>query len=128
MFSLKNQSHTLFEKAKLLVTFKFYRNLLNWLGGKKLSKYCIECGNELPDEAKFCVIFISQYYKDKLWTNHERKSAQSRALKENREYILPVKLDDTEIPGIRETVGYIDLRETSVEDLADITIKKLNTL
>lgn len=76
-------------------------------------------------QARFCVIFISKSYRDKLWTNHERKSAQSRAFKENREYILPVKLDDTEIPGIRETVGYIDLRKTSTEDLANITIKKL---
>lgn len=78
-------------------------------------------------QAKYCVIFISQSYRDKLWTNHERKSAQARAFKENKEYILPVKLDDTEIPGIRETIGYIDLRNNSIEDLAEITIKKLNT-
>lgn len=76
-------------------------------------------------QAKYCVIFISKFYKEKLWTNHERRSAQARAFKENREYVLPVKLDDTTIPGIRETIGYIDLRESSVEELAELTVEKL---
>ena len=79
------------------------------------------------EQAKYCVIFISKFYAEKLWTNHERKSAQARAFTENCEYILPVKLDDTEIPGIRETVGYIDLRTTTINQLIDFTLKKLET-
>ena len=75
--------------------------------------------------ACFCVIFISHRYKDKVWTNHERKSAQARALQENREYILPVKLDDTEIPGIPETVGYVDLRQQSLEEVVGMTARKV---
>lgn len=75
--------------------------------------------------AMFCVMFISKHYATKLWTSHERKSAQARAFRENKEYILPVRLDDTEIPGLRETVGYIDLRSTSVEELAKITLQKI---
>jgi len=79
-------------------------------------------------KALFCVIFISKYYATKVWTNHERKSAQARALQENREYVLPVRLDDTEIPGIPSTIGYIDLREISVEKLAEMTIQKVRQL
>jgi len=78
-------------------------------------------------QAKYCVIFISKSYAKKLWTNHERKSAQARAFNENKEYILPVKLDDTELPGMRETVGYIDLRKTSINELVDLTLRKLRT-
>lgn len=76
-------------------------------------------------QAMFCVMFLSTHYAKKRWTNHERKSAQARAFRENKEYILPVRLDDTEIPGIRETIGYIDLRETSMEDLVSLTLKKV---
>ena len=79
-------------------------------------------------QAKYCVIFISKFYAKKLWTNHERKSAQARAFEENREYILPVKLDDTELLGIRETVGYIDLRKTTINELVELTLKKLGTI
>jgi hypothetical protein len=79
-------------------------------------------------KALCCVIFISKHYAEKVWTNHERKSAQARALQENREYVLPVRLDDTEIPGIPPTIGYIDLRETSVEKLAKMTVQKVGQL
>ena len=76
-------------------------------------------------QALFCVMFLSKHYAMKRWANHERKSAQARAFKENKEYILPVRLDDTEIPGIAETVGYIDLRQTTIEDLVSLTLRKV---
>lgn len=79
-------------------------------------------------KALFCVIFISERYAEKVWTNHERKSAQARALQENREYILPVRIDDTEIPGIPKTIGYIDLRKDSIKNLAETTIQKVRQL
>ena len=79
------------------------------------------------NKARYCVIFISSHYAQKLWTTHERKSAQARAFRENKTYILPVKVDDTSLPGIRETVGYIDLQNTSLEQLTNLTIQKLAT-
>jgi len=78
--------------------------------------------------ASFCVIFISHHYATKVWTNHERKSAQARALQENREYVLPVKLDDTDIPGIPPTIGYVDFRQISIEKLVKMTIEKVKYL
>jgi hypothetical protein len=76
-------------------------------------------------KARYCIIFISEAYARKAWTRHELKSAQARAFRENQEYILPVRLDDTELPGIRETVGFLDLRSLTVSQLADITLAKL---
>jgi hypothetical protein len=76
--------------------------------------------------ARYCVIFVSESYAKKLWTRHELKSAQARAFQENQEYILPVRLDDTEIPGVRPTTGYQDLRSMSVEQVAELLLKKLN--
>ncbi len=46
--------------------------------------------------------------------------------KENREYILPVRLDDTEIPGIPPTVGYLDLRSITIEEVYEVLDKKLS--
>ena len=71
-------------------------------------------------------MFISEHYKNKLWTTHERKSMQERAFKESEEYILPVRFDNTEIPGLYETIGYIDLKNKTSSELADLVIKKLN--
>jgi hypothetical protein len=70
--------------------------------------------------ASYCVIFISQHYAHKLWTRHELRSAQARAFTESREYILPARFDDTQLPGLPETVGYIDLRHFSPEAFAEL--------
>ncbi|MBE9593850.1 MAG: TIR domain-containing protein, partial [Proteobacteria bacterium] len=66
------------------------------------------------DKAQYCVVFLSESYAKKPWTRHELKQAQARAFMEHKVYILPVRIDDTEIPGINETIGYIDLRSTPV--------------
>jgi hypothetical protein len=76
--------------------------------------------------ARYCVLFASEHYAGKVWTNHERKSAQARALDENREYILPVRFDDTEIPGLRSTVAYIDARSITQDELIALILEKLN--
>lgn len=60
-----------------------------------------------------------------MWTNHERQSAQARAIRQHSEYILPAKFDDTQIPGLLPTIGYIDLRNMASDRLADMIIEKL---
>jgi hypothetical protein len=77
------------------------------------------------EAAEYTVMFVSAAYADKLWTNHERESAQSRVFGERREYILPARFDDTEVPGLLKTTGYIDLRHKAPEELAALIIEKL---
>lgn len=77
------------------------------------------------DAARYCVLFISKHYARKVWTNHERESAQARALHAHKEYILPTRFDNTKIPGLRDTVGFISLARRSPEQLADLICKKL---
>jgi hypothetical protein len=77
-------------------------------------------------KSKYCIMFLSKYYASKVWTTLERKNAQERAFKDNIEYILPVKIDDTEIPGITSTIGYLDMRDISIEEIAELVIDKLN--
>lgn len=75
--------------------------------------------------ARYFIPFISRHYKNKVWTRHEVRTAISRAIQENEEYILPVRFDDTELDGIRPTLGFIDLRHTSPEALAEMILAKL---
>jgi hypothetical protein len=63
--------------------------------------------------ARFTIVFISQNYAAKAWTSHERQSAQARAMNEAGPYLLPVRIDDAELPGLRPTVSYIDARQTN---------------
>jgi hypothetical protein len=78
-------------------------------------------------KARFCVMFVSQEYRDRIWTNHERQSAQARALAEKgTEYILPIQIEQVELPGLRPTVGYIRFSpQRSIQDIAQVLIRKL---
>ncbi|MCD4748568.1 MAG: TIR domain-containing protein [Thermoanaerobaculales bacterium] len=81
---------------------------------------------DVYQQATFCVMIISKEYASKVWPNHERKAAQARAMRESREYILPIRVDDTLISGLLETVGYVQYPQTSVEEIAEMVIAKLN--
>jgi len=77
--------------------------------------------------SKYCLMIISEHYANKLWTNHERRAAQSKAFKQNEEYILPLRLDDTEIPGINDTIGYIEYHTIEFEELIGLIKQKINS-
>ncbi|MGD8195256.1 toll/interleukin-1 receptor domain-containing protein [Herbiconiux sp. P18] len=63
--------------------------------------------------ARFAVMFISQHYAAKPWTRLERRSVLARALNAQDGYLLPVRLDSTRLPGVRDAIGYLDgLTET----------------
>ena len=84
------------------------------LWGKDLVDHLV---NIYARKARYCVMLISKYYPLKKWTEVERRAAQDRAFRDSNEYILPVQLDDTQVPGITETKGYRDLRQHSMESL-----------
>lgn len=78
------------------------------------------------DKSRYTIMFCSKHYADKRWTNHERESAQERALRENFEYILRARFDDTDIPGLPETTAYINLEGKTPFEFCLIVGKKLN--
>src|SRR5437588_514692 len=82
------------------------------LWGKNLYTYLSDV---YQNKARYCVMLLSQHYATKLWTNHERESAQARAFRENEEYILPVRLDSTEIPGVLPITGYLRWHQEKAE-------------
>jgi hypothetical protein len=76
--------------------------------------------------SKYCVMFVSAEYANRMWTTHERRSAQARALEEKgREYILPIRVDQTDLEGLPPTIGYLSLDQYSVEQIAQLLVKKL---
>src|SRR6266478_2933593 len=81
------------------------------------------------NKALFTVIFLSEHYKNKLWPNHERQSAQARAFAEaDKEYILPAIFDESvEVPGLLKTTGRISLSKRTPEELAQLIVRKLKT-
>jgi len=71
------------------------------------------------------VMFVSREYAEKEWPRHERRSALARALHERREYVLPVRFDDTVLPGLDPNVLYLPLAVRSPAQLAKEILEKL---
>jgi TIR domain len=71
------------------------------------------------------VMFVSEDYARKSWPRHERQSALARALEELREYILPVRFDDTVLPGLDPSVKALTLENRPPAKLAENIMAKL---
>lgn len=92
------------------------------LWGKNLYDYLSEI---YQNKALFTIMFISEHYARKMWTNHERQAMQARAFQEHQEYILPARFDDTPIPGVLPTVGYVSLQAKTPEVFVETIKRKL---
>ncbi|MGY2848553.1 hypothetical protein ACVIWU_001569 [Bradyrhizobium sp. USDA 4509] len=101
----------------------FYDNFYpEQLWGKNLTAFLDEIYRK---RAKFCVVLVSADYAERKWTNHELRSAQAKALEQKGdEYILPIKVDNTELDGLPPNIGYLDL-SLGVDEIAELLVKKL---
>lgn len=76
------------------------------------------------NQSRYCVMFTSKFYVQKAWPNLERGAAQARSLVQP-EYILPIKLDDTPVPGLLVTKGVMDVRQETLDEIAQVAMRKL---
>ena len=108
-------------EANVSVFYDAYEQVGLW--GKNLVDHLADVYGK---RSRFVVIFASKHYANKAWPTLERQAAQARAFQEHQEVVLPVRFDDTEVPGILPTVGYIDLRNTTEQELAEKIMQKVD--
>lgn len=73
------------------------------------------------------LMFVSAAYAKKTWPNQERRAALERAMQSDEPYVLPVRLDDTQLPGLPGTAAHIDGRKKTAVEVADMTIEHLRS-
>jgi hypothetical protein len=77
--------------------------------------------------SRFVVMFVSADYERKAWPTVERRAAIERAISQKSAYILPVRFDDTSIPGLRGTVSYQEAARKTPAEIANLIIERLRT-
>ena len=77
------------------------------------------------EQSAYVAMFISEAYVSKAWPNHERRSALSRMIKEEGEYILPVRFDDTRVPGLPSDIIYECAQKRTPAQLGTMIAQKL---
>ena len=114
------------ELAELLVAKEasvFYDNFFRGhLLGKRLDN---EFSWVFGPETRFFVPFVSAAYTQKQWPQYEWSIAKREAEKRREEFILPLRVDDSLLVGLPDTVSYLDLRCTGLKEVADLLFQKL---
>jgi len=123
------------EVAKLLTSrgiVVFYDEFFEGkIWGRDLSEYFMDVYYK---QSKFCMMFISKEYVAKAWPTYEKKLAIARHIAQLEEYILPIRFDDSEVPGLLPTIKYVkanpywpekheDLKNP--EDIVDLFIDRI---
>lgn len=77
------------------------------------------------ERSRYCAVFVSENYSRKRWTNRvERQTILDRATQSDDEYVLPVVLDNAWLEGLPSTIGFIDGRNSSESEVADLIAGK----
>lgn len=107
---LKNRGIDVFYDADYDIDM-WGRNITNYLDDVYRDKCC------------FVVVFISKFYINKSWTNFEFDIIKDRWLMD-RNFILPVKLDETNWKGLSNSIGYVNASSMSADELGSKILKK----
>lgn len=76
-------------------------------------------------KARLCLVLVSHAYAKKRWTMVELGHIRERlALQPGTEYVVPIRIDDTSLPGIPDTTVYLDMA-SGVEKIAALVERKL---
>jgi len=78
--------------------------------------------------ARYCLVFISEEYLNKMWTTLERQTIISEFLKrKGHDYVLPVRVDGFKgsVPGLTDLTGYLDIASNEGQKLIDLIKLKL---
>jgi hypothetical protein len=76
-------------------------------------------------EAQYMVVFLSKDYPEKDWTTFELEIGREARAKRTQTYLLPIVVDDVHVEGLSKNVGYVDLRSISIDQAAEILVRKI---
>lgn len=77
------------------------------------------------DESEVIVVFVSSEYADKEWTGLEWRIVRDVMKRRRGNDVIPLRFDDTPIPGLLSIDAFIDLRDLDPEIVAGIIVEKI---
>jgi tetratricopeptide (TPR) repeat protein len=110
------------KKYKFRVFYDYYQQAN--LVGEYLTEYLIDI---YKNKARYCIVIVSKNYEKKRYTRHEWRAAQERAFNEpDVKYLIVIRLDDTKLPGLLDTLGYFDSKKWTLSKISDMIYSMSN--
>jgi hypothetical protein len=95
------------------------------LWGEDLSS---KLGQIYSKKSQYCIMVLSKYYLEKMWTIFERKHAITGLIeKKEKTYVLPVRLDgfSDDVPGLPGTIGYLAVSSHEPGKVVNTFLRKI---
>lgn len=108
------------KKERISIFFDEFFKADMW--GKSLSTRFKEA---FGAKTEFVLVLVSKHYIVKDWTDFEFSIARGEAKVREEEFILPIRLDDTVMAGLKSDICYMDLRKDSIDGIVRDFKKKL---
>ena len=77
------------------------------------------------DQAELVVVFLCAEYEQKEWCGLEWRAVRDMLKQKKIAEIMPVRLDNTHIPGLFSIDGYINSKDHDPAELADLIVQRL---
>jgi hypothetical protein len=79
------------------------------------------------NQSELLVVFLSADYATKEWTGLEWRVVRELIKQKESSAVMPIRFDDTHIPGLFSIDGYVSAAGRDPEDIADIILDRLDT-
>jgi hypothetical protein len=80
------------------------------------------------NESDLIAVFLSVGYDQSDWCRLEWRAVRDLIKRRRPAEVMPLRFDDTEIPGLFSTDGYVSIRDRRPEEIAALILQRLETL
>ena len=80
------------------------------------------------DHAELIVPFLCADYERKEWCGLEWRAIKDLIKRRQRQTIMPMRFDNTPIPGLYGSDGYVDLKSRTPQDAAELILERLQLI
>lgn len=76
-------------------------------------------------QAELVAVFLCREYREKQWCGLEWRALRDLIKRREDALLLPIRLDDAEIPGLLSIDGYVDAQGRPAEEIAALILQRL---
>lgn len=77
------------------------------------------------DQSELIVVFLCAEYENKEWCGLEWRALRDLIKKKETAIIMPMRFDQTEIPGLFSIDGYIDIAKRNADEVTQLILQRL---
>lgn len=80
------------------------------------------------DDSRFAIVVVSRAFLNSRWAgNWEWRAVLARMQRQRAGYVLPYVVEETDLPGLNPTLGYVSAQDYSAVEFAELVVRKVRS-